>query len=57
MVEVLWKMGLPSEHHTVSEVLDFLHALFTQRPEYSAIKIHISSLRAICYSARGKTNC
>ena len=49
--------GLPSQHHTVSEVLDFLHASFTQRPEYSAIKIHLSSLRAICYRARGKTNC
>ena len=41
--EYCGRWGYHPQHHTVSEVLDFLNALFLQGLEYSSIKSHLSA--------------
>ena len=43
MVVALLKMGLHPQHATVSEVLGFLHALFTQGQRCSVINSNLSA--------------
>ena len=47
MVVALLKMGLHPQHATVSAVLGFLHALFTQGHGCSAINSNLSASNSI----------
>ena len=47
MVGILQKTQLSYQHPTVSEGLDFLHALLAQGLGYSAINSHRSALSSI----------